>query len=69
MDQMEKKIARCRLKYNINNYTRYKRTKITNPKENYQTSFFKKTVIHSPPKSTLKLKTHSVIKRSSPFAQ
>lgn len=42
MDQMEKKIARCRLTYNINNYTRYKRTKITNPKENYQTSFKKK---------------------------
>ena len=49
--------------------TRYKWTKITNPKENYQTPFFKKPVIHCPPKSTLKLKTHSAIKRSSPFAQ
>ena len=56
-------------KFNINNYITYKWTKITNPKENYQTSFFKRTVIHCLPKSTLKMKTHSAIIRSSPLTQ
>lgn len=64
-----KKLARCRLKFNINNYIIYKWTKITNPKENYQTSFFKKPVIYCLPKNTLKMKTHSAIKRSSPLTQ